>query len=269
MTRSKLDPNNETEISNKLDDEYFFRNNEAARLQWGNTNLLHMKLGPGSSIKPLVLAAVASQRKLEWSELKYVQHNNLLINKEKTDQFIIEQYASKKLPIVGAKWSESIKNNVTTDLKNYITNSNNLYHSLLIFLGSYQKDDFNTSGSLKDKIIPLSNKESFPILQIGDGINYTFPDSSAWPISSKTHKYFDNENSMLAVGFKENLGLQTYSSLSSGRLTEKNNYSKLSSSIIYKNIWAFPERSYFDQKERGESFFNAIKILHWVVVFID
>lgn len=258
MTRTIIDPNNETEISNKLEDEYFFRNNEAARLQWGNTNLLHMKLGPGSSIKPLVLSAVASQRKLEWSQIKYIKISNFTKDPKNDKLFIIHKYAGLESARKSGLWKEEVSYNKSTILTEYLANSNNLYHSLIIFLGSYQKDDFDKTNSLKDKLTPLKDNSSFPILQIGDGINYTLSDSSNWPLNNATHKHFDNPKSMIAVGFTQNLGLQTYSTTYSGKLSEKNNFSKLNSELIYKNVWAFPERSYFDQNERGENFSNAI-----------
>lgn len=51
--RKILNPNDERGIARLAQQHFFFSDTRNERDQWGNTNLLNMYLGPGSSIKPL------------------------------------------------------------------------------------------------------------------------------------------------------------------------------------------------------------------------
>jgi hypothetical protein len=259
MLRQAVDPNDERSISELMKEEYFFWDNERARIQWANTNLIHMKMGPGSSIKPLVLASVTSQKKLEWEDLRYIPTSNLIENPGNPNQFIVTKYAGKDLPIGIGRWVEEKFSNTSTNLRQYLARSNNLYHSLIVFFGSYKKVDF-PNGSFKDQIKMVKSSKDFPIFQIGNNLNYTLPDSAFWPKSDNISKnHFGNELSMLSKGFANIFELRTYSSSSSGLLNEKRNFSKMDDGIMNKQIWAFPESSYFDQKEREANFAMAIQ----------
>jgi cell division protein FtsI/penicillin-binding protein 2 len=65
---------------------------------------------------------------------------------------------------------------------------------------------------------------------------------------------------MLAAGLYENLGLATNSSSSTGALTGKINFTSLDSSVLKEGLWAFPEKSFFDQRERTIDFHHAVKM---------
>ncbi len=249
MQRILIDPNNELEISRKATEEYFNRNNEAARLQWGNTNLLHMRLGPGSSIKPLLLSAVASQKKLEWERLVY-KNQAMPPHPKKSQQFIIDNYAGLELPKKARNgWTEADYNNAyDVDLVTYLAKSNNIYHSLIVFLGSYKKTDFESSNSLLDQL--KTHTSGFPKMSLGGTATYSFKDSLYWPRANESGRYFGNTYSMMSAGLNENMALQTYSGSSLGLLTGHDNYSRLDSVMPNKSIWSFPEKSYFNQRER-------------------
>lgn len=254
--RRPIDPNSEGELEEMLREQYFLRNNSDERLQWGNANLLHMRDGPGSSIKPLVTAAVASQRRMEWDRLEYVPHTGSLLHSDLLrDRFRIGNYAGEDWP-TSPGWWEDARSNLGSDLERYISQSHNLHHSLIVFLGSYSKYDF-PRGSLTEKLKPSRTTDAFPLAGLA-GTSYALPSKADWPKDPVSGKPFGNTNSLMAVGLSELFGLDIQSSYSSGRLSEKRNYSRLPDSLAYRSVWAFPERSYFDQAERAGNLQAAI-----------
>jgi len=255
--RTSIDPNNERAIAQKIEEGYFFRNNEASRLQWGNTNLLHMRHGPGSSIKPLMLAAVASQKKMEWDIIKYKNHPT--VRNDTDTHFIIERYAGKNLPTKSGRWREPTYNNNYADLNLYLAKSHNLYHSLIIFLGSYNKSDFENTNSLIDVLKIPTIPNDFPLLTLGSSITYTLKDPPFWPKNNQG-LFFGNNNSMLASGLYENLALATNSDTSTGQLIGKIKFTQQKSDILKHGLWAFPEKSFFNQQERTIDFQHAIQM---------
>jgi|GEM_PF-3303444 len=254
--RRSIDPNSESELEELLRQQYFRRSNRDDRLQWGNANLLHMRDGPGSSIKPLVLAAVASQGRMEWDLLKFKPHQGGLLHWNKShDRFRIDKYADSVMPRAPGWWEADHSNN-GSDLNTYISRSHNLHHSLIVFLGSYVKDDF-PRGTLTDRLKPSRTKDEFPQAELR-GTSYHLPPPSEWPRDPVSGKSFGNTNSLMSVGLSELFGLDIQSKWSSGQKSEKRNFSRLPDSIADRSAWAFPERSYFDQAERAGNFQTAI-----------
>jgi hypothetical protein len=139
------------------------------------------------------------------------------------------------------------ENNSKTDFQQYIIKSNNLYHSLLVFLGSYTKDSIiDAGGNITNLLQPLTgvtNRDtSFPIMQI-DNTEYQFFGKEKWPQSKDGVSFFGHPASMLSQGVKQNLGLDT--DFDNGKNIRKTKYSfsrKLNDSST--SIWAFPEYSY-------------------------
>ncbi len=67
--RILLDPNDIVSVNKLQQKHFFFSNIRNERDQWGHSNLLSMHLGPGSSIKPLIASAIASQANAGWQLL--------------------------------------------------------------------------------------------------------------------------------------------------------------------------------------------------------
>lgn len=256
-SRSPIDPNSQAEIDKLQKEQYFKRDPDAERYQWGNANLLRMRDGPGSSIKPVVFAAVSSQRNLEWEKLEFSEKNrDLLKVNPKGDGILVEEYAGMNLKKEGLKWPEGLTSREPSDLGTYMTWSRNLHHSLIVFLGSYTRADF-PRGTLRDQLKAAGVKPGFPVIGL-DGAKYTLRPSPQWPLEPVSGSTFGNSNSLMAVGLSEIFGLKTQSSFSSGRLAERTNCSTLPDMLIDRNVWAFPEGSVFDQAERTGRFSSAV-----------
>jgi hypothetical protein len=256
-SRSPIDPNSQAEIDKLQKEQYFKRDPEAERYQWGNANLLRMRDGPGSSIKPIIFAAVSSQRNLEWEKLEFSALNRVLLkDNQKGNGILVEEYAGMNLKNEGLKWPEGLTSKEPSDLETYISKSRNLHHSLIAFLGSYTRDDFPRQ-TLRDQLQRAGAKPGFPVVAL-DGTAYNLTHPSQWPMEPVSGSPFGNSNSLMAVGLSELFGLKTQSSFSSGRLAERTNFSTLPDMLTDRNVWAFPEGSVFDQAERTGRFSSAV-----------
>ncbi len=252
--RTELDPNDPQKIYRQQQDHFFYSNTNKERKQWGNANLLSLHLGPGSSIKPAVLAAVASQAKLEWERLMYIK------------SVVAEESSYAGLPIAQGWKNIEHYGNTMIGLPEYIEHSSNFFHSVILFLGSYATSDFADAQhqlSLKNVLTRQGKKNTFPKLQLDETIWYlpNFSDKK-WPYSDPAHRsrsYFANENSLLARGMSGNLNVATsdidkqdgspmhtgktlfFDSVTNNRLKENN---------FTNSIWVLPEASSFPQRMR-------------------
>ncbi len=261
--RTILNPNDENAYEEKLKMEYFERNNEMSRIQWGNWNLLHLKNGPGSSIKPLVLSAIASQKKLDWDRL---------IMKKGAD--IVRKYAGHT--IKDSKWeSDSYAgSNGDLTLVTYLARSKNPFHTMIYFLGTYSYEELQPYQSFTEFLPRVSAPDDYPVISINK-TDYTLPSPTgrplAWPspkISSLPHHYFTNTGSLLGNGLKSLYDLQLGSAYSSESLTgHSDQFTKIPKDIQSSYLpitWSTPERSYFNMQECAgvdttNNLFNGIR----------
>ncbi len=253
--RKTIDPNDSRSIYNLQQNHFFFSNTRNERDQWGNANLMTMSLGPGSSIKPLVLAAAASRVNAGWENLMYYPEGG---DKKTYAGFKLEKDWKNDDHYYGSEM-----NAVT-----YLESSSNFYHSLIIFLSSYTKNDFKkeTNYSLSNILTTNTNKNSFP--RIGfNGQAYRLPTyngkKSNWPKTSNndfSKSYFGNENSLLCNGLEWNANLRVRdkdkNDLSPTSYSHINFGDSLLHSLLEKNsssayLWSYPEISYFLQSLRA------------------
>lgn len=237
--RKKIDPNHESEIQDEQLKSYFYVDVAKERLQWGNLNLLRMTQGPGSAFKPILAAAVISTSNAGWQNLKYLKNYKHPIDSIFDFENGISYYAGEKLE---GKWKGLAPNNVNTDFRDYIVRSNNLYHSLMVFLGSYTLKQINEQGNdIKRLLIPFSgSKYAFPILEMG-GTKYELPAFQNWPKSDSRGSYFANRNAVMYQGLVNHFGLESDLANGLGILKRRQNFSKLNDTT---NVWAYPEYSY-------------------------
>jgi len=170
-----LNPNDEAAYSKKLEDEYFERNNELSRVQWGNWNLLHMKDGPGSSIKPMILSAIMSQHKLEWDQLIFQGNSQAEQIPAKKDPklFKVKQYAGHLFE--KPTWETNRVGDGTINMETYLSSSNNPYHTLIYFLGSYNVRQLQRYTSFRQFLPKSTSADDYPRISLnGDG-RYTLP----------------------------------------------------------------------------------------------
>jgi hypothetical protein len=242
--RKIIDPNNEIALQEELRNSYFLVDISKERIQWGNLNFLHMNQGPGSSFKPLLAAAITSQANAGWERISLLQKpENKLINFEEG----IKYYAGEKLV---PKWKGLSVDNKETDFTRYLMKSNNIYHSLLVFLGSYTKNSLTLrGGSIVDILRKrnLNSDTSFPLVGF-DGNIYELGNKVMWPTANNGLSYFDHPNSMLSMGVKQSLGLDTETQNGFFKRDKKYSVSKLNDA----STWGTPEYSYMLVNNRTE-----------------
>lgn len=257
QNRIPLDPNNDAAI-NKLQQKHFFYSNiRNERDQWGNSNLLSMHLGPGSSIKPLTAAAIASQINAGWEKL----HLRAPV------QAAYENYGGFKLK---KPWENDDHYRADLSLDKYIEVSSNFYQSAMIFLGSYPRAAFvkGNTASIRNVLSPQAGKNnSYPVFEF-NGATLFLPNHSNkkgnWPASddgtTAKKSFFGNENSVLANGLEINANLRTKDKDKDDRtpgsytrvnITDSLTYSLLSKSKGSPFLWSFPEQSTFLQSQRA------------------
>lgn len=276
--RKIIDPNNALAIEEMNQKYFFFSNNKNERDQWGNTNLLHLAYGPGSSIKPLVFASIASQLNAGWENLILQSSDQFAVQQGDTKESV-NQYGGYVLPKRKGWIDEHGEHWGSINPVQYLQTSSNFYHSALLFLGSYHREDFKRNNQYKIENV-LSSKlndpiNQFPALEVS-GVSYRLRpfNEKAWPRSSKDEStYFGNEKSLLAVGIDKNLGLivedidKTDKNIKDkGRVNYADTivFEKLRQQQVGGFLWSFPEQSYFIQAERKHpnkltNFFNGLK----------
>src|SRR5690606_26047777 len=149
-------------------------------------------LGPGSSVKPIIAGAVSSQVNAGWEHLQTSGNPGL-----------IEHYAGFK-PIKPWKNTDYVS---SYDMPTFIEASSNIYESLLLFLGSYTKNDFGKDGkySLQHVLSAQKGKNAdYPVVQY-NGYRMYLPSYTdqrdRWPITDANAKpttYFGSQNAIIA-----------------------------------------------------------------------
>jgi hypothetical protein len=268
----KANPNNIEEYYSFLNNIFQSSTNLLERDYLSNNALVFVPKGVGSSFKPIAYAATTSKAKIDWEsiELKLYESpdfSNAVQRDENSDNVSISHYLGKRLY---RKW------NITgndlwsgTKIKDYLYKSNNLFHSLVISLGSYRPFD------LKDQINSLSNYEITlgrskilkPLRDVEfDERHLAFPSFSYknMPVYLDYNNLPDmtTDHSALSVGLQENFDMITYNAQRSENYQDR--YESLrgkdveeiytDDERIYSNFaYSFPEKSEFLMIDRRKA----------------
>lgn len=260
--KNRLNPNDLDNLQKIRRKNYLNRNSSTGQNEKGNLNLLKLYNGTGSSIKPIMYAAISSQFNLGWENLKLMasRTNDTILN----DENEIVYFGGKKIKAWDLNANE-YNNNINN--KSYLIYSKNLYHALTMFLGSYSKrelmqlkneipNNLNENSVLKQYKYNLNN---FPVIQLNSNTNLTFNENH-WPkTDSESEEYFGNINSVLATGLNNNFDLEItrpnseivngirYDNFDSDTFLIFNN-----SNLEHRN-WSYPAFSNFYQEDRSET----------------
>lgn len=241
--RQRLDPNDENKIYQLQQQHFFFSNARNERDQWGNRNLIHQYLGPGSAIKPLFSAVVASGVNAGWEALQL-----------NPPPAVVTEYGGLKLQ---RPWKYGHEPGGLMDMTTYIAQSSNFYQGLMMFLGSYTRNDFGEQNPNLGKLLTTAHT-GYPALQF-QGRRYYLPAYNGrkgnWPVTdagAAKRTFFGNPRSLIATGFEGNVGLATTEGFED---QDQPNFvhGKLFQQWRRTNagyLWAFPENSLFLQKNR-------------------
>lgn len=254
--QDQIDPNDIREFNEKTREYYLRNNNRLERETFGNINLLKLQNGPGSTLKPIVYAAVSSQYDLGWSRLDIAPTPAEVLRAVRTDedQEEVKWYGGKEIDL---SWSGINSGDlVRIPPKDYIIKSKNLYHSMVMFLGSYAKEDLERRLSWQILLPPDASKPelNFPLLSY-KGVSKRF-NPEFWPRTSpNSTTFFGNKSSLLALGLMDNFDLPTFGKRDRPQTRHQNidpaGKAIFSESRLGYVLYGYPENSYFYQIDRA------------------
>ncbi|MEO7982638.1 MAG: hypothetical protein ABI688_01025, partial [Bacteroidota bacterium] len=229
------DPNDKAGFNKLIRGDNGFVSQSLLRKQIGNINLLRMNPGPGSTLKPIVFAAIASQLNLDW------------------DAFAAEGFSQKQQSFGGEKVAEydfEKNNGRIASVVDYLRYSDNYYHSNLLLLGSYSRQ------SLQDLLVQhfaTQNPETglhWPYFSY-HGKQYWLNGFANWPGYLNGKANFGSDSSFVSVGLLNNFGIYTYRT---GRGADK--FPSVYDSLLFRDSYKksgfiLPEYALFDQKGTG------------------
>jgi hypothetical protein len=231
------DPNDKIEFNRVIHGMDGTGSQAQLRKQIGNVNLLRMKPGPGSTLKPIIFAAIAAQLNLDWDAFA-------------SEGFLLPRnfYGGEKV----AEYDFEKPNGRISTVKDYLRLSDNYYHSNLLLLGSYSRQSIQ--NILAKKFIsnnpgpsPDSNGDHWPYFSY-QGKQYWLNGFENWPGYKNGKADFGSDSSFLSIGLQNNFGIATHS--------QPVNIEKFSSaydSLLLMNAYKrsgflLPEYSLFDQQ---------------------
>ena len=229
------DPNDKAGFSKVIRGDNGFVSQSLLRKQIGNINLLRMNPGPGSTLKPIVFSAIASQLKLDW------------------DAFAAEGFSQKQGFFGGEKVAEydfEKNNGRIASVVDYLRYSDNYYYSNLLLLGSYSRQSLQ---NLLAQHFATQNPETnlhWPYFSY-DGKQYWLNGFENWPGYINGKANFGSDSSFVSVGLLNNFGIYTYRT---GKGADK--FSSVYDSLLFresykKSGFILPEYALFDQKGTG------------------
>jgi len=237
---NRPDPNDKAGFSKTIRGENGFVSQSLLRKQIGNINLLRMNPGPGSTLKPIVFSAIASQMNLDW------------------DAFAAEGFSERQQFFGGEKVGEydfEKNNGKINTVVDYLRYSDNYYHSNLLLLGSYSRQ------SLKDLLArhfatqspgngPDSHRRHWPYFSY-NGKQYWLNGFENWPGYINGKADFGSDSSFVSVGLFNNYGIYTYHAPKSYDKFSSGYDSSLFRDAYKKSGFILPEYALFDQKGVG------------------
>ncbi len=229
------DPNDKTGFNRIIQGEGGFVSQSLLRKQIGNINLLRMSPGPGSTLKPIVFSAIASQMNMDW------------------DAFAAEGFSEKQQFFGGEKVGEydfEKNNGRINNVVDYLRYSDNYYHSNLLLLGSYSRQSLT---DLLSRHFATQNPENgfhWPYFNY-HGKQYWLNGFENWPgyINGKVN--FGSDSSFVSVGLFNNYGIYTYPAAKSYDKFSSGYDSSLFRNAYKKSGFILPEYALFDQKGAG------------------
>lgn len=227
------DPNDKARFNSITRGENGYVQQSLLRKQIGNLNLLRMNPGPGSTLKPIIFSAIASQMNLDW------------------DAFIAEGFSLKQKYFGGERVAEydfEKNNGRITSVKDYLRLSDNYYHSNLLLLGSYSKQSLQ--GLLTNHFsskAPNGQGDHWPYFRY-KGTQYWLNGFKNWPGYANGKANFGSDSSFVSIGLFENYRIYPYRNGKSFDPFSTKYDSSLFLDAFNKSGFIMPEFSLFDQK---------------------
>ena len=228
------DPNDKAGFNRVIMGENGEVSQSLLRKQIGNINLLRMNPGPGSTLKPIVFSAIASQLNLDW------------------DAFAAEGFLEKQHYYGGEKVAEydfEKSNGVIRSVADYLKYSDNYYHSNVLLLGSYPKQDPARMLSKYFASRRPADSLRWPYFTY-TGKQYWLNGFENWPGYTDHKADFGSDSSFTSIGLFDNYDIYTHP-LNKGFDMFKSCYdTALFLKSFHNSGFILPEYALFDQ--RGE-----------------
>lgn len=230
--RQRPDPNDKPGFAGSITGDNGYVSPSLLRKQIGNVNLLRLNPGPGSTLKPIVFSAIASQLNMDW------------------DEFGAEGFSEPQHYFGGQKVAEydfEKNNGRITNVVDYLKYSDNYYHSDVLLLGSYPKQN-------PDRL--LAN--SFTIQKPGNGLHWPYFSYQGsqywlngyenWPGYANGKSDFGSDSSFTSIGLFTNYGIYTHAVDKSFDMFCSAYDSSLFLQAYRNSGFILPEYSLFDQQ---------------------
>ncbi|MEI9809048.1 MAG: hypothetical protein WDO16_14970 [Bacteroidota bacterium] len=229
---ARPDPNDKAGFTKTIMGEKGFISPSLLRKQIGNINLLRLNPGPGSTLKPIVFSAIASQLNLDW------------------DAFAAEGFSEPQHYFGGEKVAEydfEKNNGRIANVVDYLKYSDNYYHSDLLLLGSYPKQGI-------DKLLSASFARKKPDEGVRwpsfhyNGSSYWLDGFENWPGYLDGKANFGSDSSFTSIGLVSNYGIYTQAADKSFDMFYSAYDSSLFLNAYKKSGFLLPEYPLFDQQ---------------------
>jgi hypothetical protein len=246
--RTRINPNKMERYQDLMTQFYLEGNALEERRIFGNGCLQRLSPGVGSSFKPIVYDAVTSAYNFNWNDLILTPPiaGGGVLSSEGNHK-VLYKYAGKNV----GKWNfiDGDKNFTTCTGRDYLAHSSNVYHSTIIFLGSFEKEAFLDKRFFKPSS-QLGLSESFPQMKYqGKLVGF-----AEWA------KDFSSNKSLLANGLYRNYDLPLfYKHVSDSARGRQSNLmlgfddAFLGRTQSSHKLWSFPEYSIFSQVDRNKN----------------
>jgi hypothetical protein len=201
------------------------------RKQLGNINLLRMNPGPGSTLKPILFSAIASQLPIDW------------------DSFSSEGFTGEQEYFGGEKVKEydfELNNGRISSIADFIRTSDNYYYSNVLLFGSYPKQNFENLLSQKFKRNNPGSGIHWPNFSYG-GKNFWLDEYKNWPgyVSGKAN--FGLDSSFTSIGLRNNYDVMVRQTRKNYQMFETAYDSSMFKNSAARSGFILPESSIFDQ----------------------
>lgn len=229
---ARPDPNDKAGFNKTIMGENGFVSQSLLRKQIGNINLLRMNPGPGSTFKPIVFSAIASQLNIDWDAFA-------------SDGFSMPQryYGGEKV----AEYDFEKNNGHIANVTDYLKYSDNYYHSNVLLLGSYPKQ--NVEGLLSKNFLQNKPDSGFhwPWFSYA-GKQYWLDGFENWPGYANGKANFGMDSSFTSIGLLNNYGIYTHTESKSYEMFCSQYDSALLMQAYKKSGFILPEYGLFDQE---------------------
>lgn len=160
-----VDPNNISHFNKFLSEMYRAGDNSSERDVFGNKALQILPSGPGSSFKPIMYTAVTSNKKLNWESVDVFtdyQSEARYVDQDPSARQTSTRYAYYGGVDLAQKWEKPMSIDSYNALlhNNYLTYSDNLYHSVIVMLGMQSDTDLDRLDVMKHA---GTGKLAFPV----------------------------------------------------------------------------------------------------------